>query len=346
MSYKILRELVEAYSPSGCEDSVQKVLYKNYKTSDNHFVVDNRGAMTAIYNENNDYKVMLIAHADEISLVVNGYNEDGTLKVDSNGGIRTKLYVGQRVVIISNDKKYYGVMGYNSDMLKKEKLEVSDLFVDLGFKDSLEAKSNIELGSFVIHNENYLELQNNMICARAFDDRLGDYIIHEAAKKAYKDTNAQILVTTSTGEETTGRGAYSSAMMMKPDLCIVVDVTFSGDYPNANIENDVALGKGGVICRGSVINRKLNEMLVETAKELNEPLQYEVWQGRTGTDGDTILKTNIDTPIVLFSIPLRYMHSPVEVASKYDIVSMIKVLSSFLKKINKNIGLAPYKLEE
>lgn len=185
-----------------------------------------------------------------------------------------------------------------------------------------------------------------MICARAFDDRLGDYIIHEAAKKAYKDTNAQILVTTSTGEETTGRGAYSSAMMMKPDLCIVVDVTFSGDYPNANIENDVALGKGGVICRGSVINRKLNEMLVETAKELNEPLQYEVWQGRTGTDGDTILKTNIDTPIVLFSIPLRYMHSPVEVASKYDIDSMIKVLSSFLKKINKNIGLAPYKLEE
>lgn len=113
-----------------------------------------------------------------------------------------------------------------------------------------------------------------------------------------------------------------------------------------NIENDVALGKGGVICRGSVINRKLNEMLVETAKELNEPLQYEVWQGRTGTDGDTILKTNIDTPIVLFSIPLRYMHSPVEVASKYDIDSMIKVLSSFLKKINKNIGLAPYKLEE
>lgn len=77
-------------------------------------------------------------------------------------------------------------MGYNSDMLKKEKLEVSDLFVDLGFKDSLEAKSNIELGNFVIHNENYLELQNNMICARAFDDRLGDYIIHEAAKKPTK----------------------------------------------------------------------------------------------------------------------------------------------------------------
>ena len=85
MSYKILRELVEAYSPSGFEDSVQKIIYKNYKTTDNHFVVDNRGAMTAIYNENNDYKVMLIAHADEISLVVNGYNEDGTLKVDSNG---------------------------------------------------------------------------------------------------------------------------------------------------------------------------------------------------------------------------------------------------------------------
>ena len=97
MSYKILRELVEAYSPSGCEDSVQKVLYKNYKTSDNHFVVDNRGAMTAIYNENNDYKVMLIAHADEISLVVNGYNEDGTLKVDSNGGVSTTLFFVQRV---------------------------------------------------------------------------------------------------------------------------------------------------------------------------------------------------------------------------------------------------------
>ena len=249
MSYNILKELVEAYSPSGCEDSVQKILYKHYNNEDNCFYVDNRGATTAIYNKEKQLKVMLVAHADEISLVVNGYNSDGTLCVDANGGIRTKLYVGQRVIVISNDKEYKGVMGYNGSMLKKESLQASDLFVDLGFKDANDAKKHIELGSFVVHDANYTELQNDMICARAFDDRLGDYIIHEAAKLAYKEADCQILVTTSTGEETTGRGAYSSAMKYNPDLCVVVDVTFANDYPGADVENDVSLGKGGVSVR-------------------------------------------------------------------------------------------------
>lgn len=345
MKHEFLKEIVETYSPSGYEDELQKKLYNHYKKWCNTFKTDNRGAMTAIYNEKSDFKVMLIAHADEISLVVNGYNGDGSLRVDKNGGIRTKLYVGQRVVIISDGNKYYGIMGTNNSMQKASDLGVDSLFVDCGFKDMEDAKAHIKLGSYVIHTAGYQEMQNDMVCARAFDDRLGDYIIHEAALKAYQNgCSSQIMVTTSTGEETTGRGAYSAASMLKPDAAIVVDVTFSNDYKGADNENDVILGKGGVICEGSVPNRKLNQMLKECALELNLPIQYEVWQGRTGTDGDTILRTNEDTPIVLFSIPLRYMHSPVEVASLKDVESMIDILALLLQKLNKDVDLKPFKL--
>lgn len=345
MKHEFLKEIVETYSPSGYEDELQLKLYNHYKEWCNTFKTDNRGTLTAIYNETSDFKVMLIAHADEISLVVNGYNSDGSLRVDKNGGIRTKLYVGQRVVVISGNNKYYGIMGTNSSMQKASDLGVDALFVDCGFNNSEDAKNHIKLGAYVVHTAGYQKMQNDLVCARAFDDRLGDYIIHEAALKAYqKGCSSQIMVTTSTGEENTGRGAYSSASILKPDVAIVVDVTFSNDYKGADNENDVILGKGGVICEGSVPNRKLNQMLKECALELNLPVQYEVWQGRTGTDGDTILKTNEDPAIVLFSIPLRYMHSPVEVASLKDIESMIDILALLLQKLNKDTNLKPFEL--
>ena len=148
-----------------------------------------------------------------------------------------------------------------------------------------------------------------------------------------------------TGEETTGRGAFASASRLKPDVCVAVDVTYATDYKDPGEAGDVSLGKGGVICRGSVPNAKLNEILEESAKELNLPVQFEVFAGRTGTDADTMLKTGDGIPQTLFSIPLRYMHSPVEVLSVKDVDSMIDVLALFLTKLNGDISLLPYSLD-
>lgn len=339
MEHEFLKQLVETPSPTGSEEILQKLIYNHYKSKDVKFYTDTRSTLTGIYNEDSDFKVMLISHADEISLVVTGYNEDGSLQVRGNGGIKPSLYIGQRVQIISDDKIYNGVMGVNDDIIKKDNVKTSDLFVDLGFESKNDAKAHIKLGSYVIHNVGFEKLQNNLVTARAFDDRVGAYIIHEAAKKAYKNSNCQILVSTSTGEENTGRGAYSVSSKFKPDVAVVVDVTYTSDYKGAQTDNDISLSKGGVICKGSIINKKLNQMLEDCAKALNIPVQFEVWQGKTGTDGDTILKTNEDVAIVLFSLPLRYMHSPVEVISLYDVESMIEVLSIFLTKLNKEVNL-------
>ena len=286
---------------------------------------------------------MLAAHADEISLIVGAYNNDGSLVVKRNGGVRTKLYIGCKVRVVARDGRTIpGVAGTNSSLNKKADVDQEDLFIDIGAANKEEAQKVVPLGSYVIHDTDMVELLDDKLAARAFDDRLGVFITQCACLKAMEmGAKVGIYCTATTGEENTGRGAYASSELIKPDVGIVVDVTYSSDYKGADTEADVSIGKGGVICIGSIPNRKLNDLLEKTAKDMNEPVQFEVWAGSTATDGDVIFKKG--TPIVLYSIPLRYMHSPVEIASKKDIESMINVLAKFLCELDENIDLKPYK---
>ena len=336
----LLKRMIETSSPSGREDQLIKLIKEYNEGVCDSFIYDHQGSITSVFNKDSDFKVMLIAHTDEISLIVNGYNSNGTLTVAKNGGIRPYVYNGCKIQIITRDgRKLNGVMG----AVKKDKLEVEDLFVDIGVSSKEDAMEIVPLGSYVIHDSNLMELNNDTFAGRALDDRLGVFVITEACRKA-KEMGAKVGIysTTSVGEENTGRGAFSSAAIIKPDLTMVVDVTFSTDYIGSNTPGNIELGKGGVVCLGSIPNRKANALLEECAKELELPLQYEVWSGNTSTDGDTVLKANNGEPQFLFSIPLRYMHSPVEIASYKDVQSMIDIISLFLVKISKDYSLNPY----
>lgn len=340
MDRELLKKFIETPSPVGREDELIKLVVESTKSLAEDYIYDNQGSVSVVYNKESPFKVMLMAHADEISLVVNGYNPNGTLKVSKNGGVREKLYNGVKVKIITEKGPVNGVVG----VVDKDKIEADDLFVDIGCFSSEEAKDIVPLGSYVIHDTSFMELQNNLFSGRALDDRLGVFVIQEAAKMALRlKAKAGIYATSSVGEENTGRGAYSSSSIIKPDLAIIVDVTYSSDYIGNPAKGDINIGKGGVICLGSLVNRKLNKLLEETAKELGLPIQYEVWPGRTSTDGDTINRTNDGTPTVLFSIPIRYMHSPVEVASFNDVDTMIVILAHFLAKLSSDIDLHPYR---
>lgn len=347
MNKELLKEFIECISPSGKEDMLQKCLYKKYKNDFDEFFVEDQGTLTAIHNKDADFKIQLAAHADEISLVVNGYNSDGSLTVDRNGGIKNKLYIGTKVQILTPDGGVIkGIMGTNDSLLEKEKVDADQLFVDIGCDTKKEAEQLVPKGSYIVHDTNMTELQNGKLSARAFDDRIGVYIIFEAAKKAREmGAKSCILATATTGEETTGRGAYSSCSRLRPDVCVAVDVTYATDYSNPGEPGDVKLGKGGVICRGSIPNARLNALLEDCAKELNLPVQYEVWPGRTGTDADTMIKTGEGVTQTLFSIPLRYMHSPVEILSIADVDSMVDILALFLTRLDRSYNLAPYTLE-
>ncbi len=343
MDKKLLQDIIMTPSPTGYEDGLPKLLANYFADKADKFMLDNQGSLTSVYNPNADFKLMIAAHADEISLVVNGYNSNGSLTVGRNGDISPKLYVGTKVRIITKEGIIHGVVGTNNVIEEKAKVECEDLFIDIGCDKEDDSKAVVPLGSYVIHDTDLVELQNNQVSARAFDDRLGVFITQCAAWKAKKaGAKIGIYCTATTGEENTGRGAYSSSALIKPDVSLIVDVTFSTDYAGAKMPGEVKLGKGGVICLGSIPNRRLNDLLAECAKELNKPVQYEVWTGRTGTDGDTIVKVNHGEPVVLFSIPLRYMHSPVEVASYDDIESMIDIIALFICKLNKDMDLKPY----
>lgn len=339
MNKELLKKMLTTCSPSGREDQLIKLVLDDTKDLADSHIYDNQGSLTVVYNKESDFKVMLVAHADEISLVVNGYNSNGTLTLTNNGGIKAKLYNGVKVKILVGEKIIHGVIG----VVNKDNLSVEDLFVDIGISDPLESQKIVPLGSYVVHDTDVVDLQNDMFAGRALDDRLGVFIIQEASKLASK-TNKKIGIyaTCSAGEETTGRGAYSSSAIIKPNLSVIVDVTYATDYLGSNASGSIKLHEGGVICLGSIPNRKLNNLLEECAKELNLPIQYEVYPGRTSTDADTIIKTNEGVPQVLFSIPLRYMHSPIEVASYKDVESMIQILALFLNKISKDYSLTPF----
>jgi endoglucanase len=339
-------DMISCLSPSGFEQNLQQYISKTYKSDDNTFEVLEKGELSAIYNKDSNFGIMLAAHADEISLIIDGYNSDGTLHVAKNGGIRTKLYVGCKVKVLTlKNEVLYGVMGLRGNVSAKSDIDIDDLYIDMGYNSKEEAMKFIPIGSYAVHDTDTRELANNRISGRAIDDRIGDYIIHEAAKLAFQNgSKNKIIVTTTTGEENTGRGAYQAVEHYKPQIFVAVDVTYSTDYMGADEPGHVSLGKGGVICNGSIPNRKLNELLRDCAKELNLPIQDEVFAGRTGTDADTAYKAIEGPAILLYSIPLRYMHSPSEVVDFNDVENMIKVLARFLVKINKEFNLLPYEI--
>lgn len=346
MNLEHLEKMISTPSPSGREDELQKYLYSYYKKDFDKFEVGRHGALTAISNEEADFKVLLAGHADEISLGVIGYNEDGSLKVEKNGGIRPALYMGCRVKVITENGILPGVMGYNSSMLEKSKLSTDDLFLDIGCSTKDEAKALVPIGSYIIHDSEFTKLQGDRLAARAFDDRIGVYIIFEAAKKALeKGVKTGIYTCATSGEETVGRGAHEAASMYKPQVCVAVDVTFANDYINPNGSGNVKLGKGGVLCKGPIPNRRLNKLIEECAEKLSLPLQYETSTERTYTDADTMIKTFTAPAQVLFSIPLRYMHSSVEVCSTADVDGMIDILAEFLVSLNADYDLSPFTLD-
>ena len=339
MNKKWLNEILNTPSPSGSEYILQRKIKQYMSEYVDEQITDDQGDLINVINSNSEIKVLLAAHADEISLIVDGYNSNGTLKVSANGGISASVYLGSHVDVVVDDKVYAGVVGTNHNIDKKGDLKASDLFIDLGM--SLEqTKELIPLGSYVVHSQSPKDLANDYFSARALDVRLGVFIINSALIKA-KEKGAKIGVysASTVGEETTTRGAYYVSNIVKPDFAIIVDVTYASDYIGSDVRCDINVGNGGVICHGSLPNKILNKKLKDTAKKLNLPIQEEVWPARTCTDGDTIIKTNDGTPIVLFSIPLRYMHSPVEIASYKDVESMIEILSEFLADINEKVDL-------
>ena len=341
MNQEFLFEMLDTMSVSGHEIGLQKKVIREMTPYADEIRTDMTGNVVCVLNPDAAFKVLLAGHIDEIGLIVTHIRGDGLLKVAKAGGIRPGVYPGHQVII--GEKKIPGVVILNDAMLKGD-IKDKDLYIDIGAKDGEDARKYVEEGDPVHLNTYHLQLQNDLLCARAIDDRGGAFIVLEALKKA-KEMGCKIGVyaATTVGEETTMRGAYWAASKVKPDIAIAVDVTYAQDYPGTDPaeSGDVKLGGGPVICNSSIANRKVNDLLKKCAKENDIPYQIESFLGRTGTDADKMHVTGEGVVTALLSLPLRYMHSPSEVCHFKDIEHAINLLAAFLCRADEASDLDP-----
>ena len=345
MNKDFLFEMLRTGSVSGNEAELEKKIYDYMQDKADTVTVDELGNVTAAVNPDAAFKVLLAGHADEIGLMVSAVGSDGTLMCHKIGGIYVSTYPGHKVRVYTKNGVIYGAVANSEDIAKNKDLEASDLRIDIGAKDKEDALKYVELGDTVTFDTDVREMLNGCITGRALDDRIGAYIVMEALAEARKrGASVGCYAVSTTGEETTGNGAYFTASRVKPNIAIAVDVTYTSD--NCGISEaetgDVAVGKGPVLCNNPSIHKKVNEWLKECAKKLNMDIQIEAAGGRTGTDGDTMHRTGIGVPFALVSIPLRYMHNPDEVGSLKDIQECIELLAQFLVDCTEDMNLKPF----
>lgn len=339
-------ELLNTPSPSSMEMEIQKKWINYVKDFADEILTDNAGNAIGVLNPDAPFKILLAGHCDEIALVVNRIDENGYLHFDKMGGINPKAAVGMRVTVLGYKGNVTGVIGVNAQHhggLKND-FELSDLFIDCGYKSKEEAAKSVQIGDLCVYKTEPEILMDRYIAGRGLDNRTGAFIVAEVMRQlSEKNINVGVYAASTVNEETNMGGAYFAAAGIEPTMAIACDVTFATDYPgvNKNKHGDVTLGGGPVFAKGAPINIKINRLLEKTAKKLNMDVQYELTPRMTGTDADKMRLTGKGVPISLVSLPLRYMHSPVETASIQDIEQEIELIVTMIADMTGEESLNP-----
>lgn len=341
-----LQELLHTPSPSSMEMEIQKKWMNYVEPFVDEVRTDNAGNVIAVKNEDADFHLLLAGHCDEIAFVVNRIDENGFVYVDKMGGINPKAAIGMKVEILGQDKLVPGVIGVNAQHHGgiKGDFDVADLFIDCGAKDKSEMEADIQIGDLVVYRRQSEIVKNRYVSGRGLDNRTGAFIVAEIMRRlANKDIRIGVYGVSTVNEETNMGGAYFAAAGLQPDAALALDVTFATDYPSVDKRKhgDIRLDGGPVLAKGAPINRKLNQLLEKNAKKLGMNIQYELTPRHTGTDADKMRLTGKGVPISLVSLPLRYMHSPVETASLKDIEEEISLVVEMIINMTGKESLNP-----
>ena len=344
-SIQFLERLVNTPSPSGHEARGQRVWLDYVKPFADETFSDAYGNTVAVLNKGGSPRVMLAAHADEISMVVNYINKQGFIYVRRMGGIDPAITKAQRVTIHSQDGPVHGVVGNVAPHLTRSdpdrKLpKIEDLFIDIGVDSRKQAEKLVRIGDPITLSDTFERLRGDLVVARAFDNRVGTFAVAEALRQLNgekKKVNAEVLAVSNIMEEVGLLGARQIAYTLKPDVALVVDVTHATDYPTVNQQQhgDVKLGKGPAITHGGCNHPVVVARLEAVAKAQKIKLQHEASSNSTGTDTDAIFWTRGGIPSALISVPNRYMHSPVEVVNLKDLAQVHELMAAFVRSLKK-----------
>jgi putative aminopeptidase FrvX len=274
-------------------------------------------------------RLVVMGHIDEIGLIVTHIDDEGYLWFREVGGWDAQILVGQRVLIATREGEVAGVIGKKPIHLLREEerkkvAEVRDLHIDVGASDGEQARAIVRIGDVAVIDGDPVELPNCRVAARALDNRLGSFVALEAARLVSEAGGAsgwEVVAVAAAQEETTFGGSRTSAFSLAPDAAIVVDVTHATDAPGIEVKEagKHELGSGPVLSRGSTLHPRLFELLHETAESRKIPFTVEAIGRNTGTDADAVHLARGGIPTGLVSVPIRYMHSPVELVQLEDV---------------------------
>jgi len=346
-----LKRFMETICPTGFEEAASRVWREEADAFADRTWVDQHGNSFAVVNESGSPRIMLAGHADEIGLMVTHIDKDGYLSFIGLGGWDVQVLPGQRVRILTEDGIVLGVIGRKPIHLidadeRKKVVKMEELWIDIGAKDREDAASVIAIGDPGVLDYDVAELRNGLFAARGFDDRIGAFVVLEAARlAAEQNPKAAIYAVATVQEEIGTRGAITSAFGIDPQVGIAVDVGHATDMPGMGkqkkIAGDIKMGAGPIVTRGPNINTPLFRRIVATAEQKTIPYQLHAWPRPTGTDARSIQITRAGVATGLISIPNRYMHSPGELVHLDDVENAARLIAETIVGIDESTSFLP-----
>ncbi len=344
-SEKFLQDYLNNPSPTGFESGGQQMWLDYIRPYIDEYMTDHYGTVVGVINPEADYKVVIEAHADEISWFVHYITEKGFIYLRRNGGSDHMIAPSKRVNIHTEKGIVKAVFGWPAIHMRQEKEEtpsMKNIFLDCGCDSKEEVeKLGIHVGCVVTFEDEFMILNKNRYVGRALDNRIGGFMIAEVARLLKKDKKKLpfgLYIVNSVQEEVGLRGAQMIAHRIKPDVAIVTDVCHDTQTPMVDkIQNgDQKAGEGPVLTYGPAVQNNLLNKVIKTAEKEKIPFQRAAASRATGTDTDAFAYSNEGVPSVLISLPLRYMHTTVEMCRKEDVESTIHLIySSLLAVKNK-----------
>jgi putative aminopeptidase FrvX len=345
-SKEFLYQYLNNSSPTGFEASGQKIWLDYVKPYVDNYFADTYGTVVGVINPDAPYKVVIEAHADEISWFVNYINDDGYIYVARNGGSDHVIAPSKRVNIQTDKGIVKGIFGWPAIHVRNSKDEpvptLKNIFIDIGASNKAEVEElGVHVGCVITFDDELMELNGKYFTGRALDNRIGGFMIAEVARMLFENKNKLpfgLYVVNAVQEEIGLRGAQMIAQRIKPDVAIVTDVCHDTHSPlyEKKESGDQKAGRGPVLTYGPAVQNNLLSMIIDVAKVKKIPFQRAAASRSTGTDTDAFAYSNEGVASALISLPLKYMHTTVETAHKEDIENVIKLMYEFVLQLPEN----------
>src|SRR6187402_352106 len=330
-------------SPTGFEWKGQQIWLDYIKPYINEHIVDTYGTVVGVINPKAAYRVVIEAHADEISWFVNYITEDGYIYVRRNGGSDHQIAPSMRVNIHTEKGIVEGVFGWPAihvrDAGKEETPNLKNIFIDIGAESKKEVEAmGVHVGCVATFQDELIELNKNYLVGRALDNRMGGFMVAEVArllKENKKKLPFGLYIVNAVQEEIGLRGAEMISRRLKPDVAICTDVTHDTQSPmyNKRESGNLKAGNGPVVCYGPAVQNNVLKMVIETAQKRKIPFQRQAVSRSTGTDTDSFAYSAEGVASALISLPLKYMHTTVEMVHKDDVENVINLIYEFLLQL-------------